>query len=69
MERVKYAYRQVFAVSRFLISYHGAVDVGNNCLGVSDIALQLRNDDMGVGNDGVRVCDITADIGHDGLGI
>ena len=61
MIRAKYTYGQFFTVSPFLISYHGAVDVG-------DTTLQLRNDDLGVENDGVRVCYITADAGNDGLG-
>jgi len=45
------------------------VDVGNNSLGGCNIVLKIRNDDVGVGNDGVHICDIAADAGNDRLGV
>ena len=39
--------------------------VGNDSLGVCDIALELGNNDMGIGNDSACVRDIVADVGDD----
>ena len=69
MNRVEYTYRRIFALGQFLIYYHCAVDIRNNGLGVHDVALELRNDDVCVGDDGLRVCDITADVRNDILGV
>jgi len=58
-------HRPIFTVRPFLTFHHGAVDVGNNDLGVRDVALKLGNDDAGIGNDGVCVYGIVADVGND----
>jgi len=65
--RVSGTDRSIF--SPFLTFHDGALDVRNNSLGGRNIVLKLRNDDVGVGNDGVRVCDIVADVGNDRLGV
>lgn len=41
----------------------------NNGLGVRDIVLQLRNDNVGVGDDSVGVCDITVDVRNGYVGV
>ena len=45
------------------MTFHdGAVDVGNDVLGVRDVALKFRNNDACIGNDSVGICDIVADV-------
>ena len=60
-------HRLIFIISPFLTLHDGAVDVGNNCLRIRDVALKLGNYDVGVGNDCMGVRDIMADIRNDGL--
>jgi hypothetical protein len=70
------AYQWILTISPFLDSHYGAMDVGNNRVGVRNVVLKLRNDCMGaydtvmnVGNDTVGVRNIMLNVGDDCMGV
>ena len=56
------AHRLIFTVSPFLALHYGTMDVGNDGVGVRNIALKLRNDCLGVRN-------TLMDVGNDGMSV